>query len=286
MNAEKHVTPILLIAVVFVALFSTYAWFSANNYIKADLSMFSGTPTSFSINEGQGGQGDDSFNFTEKYSGQKGYKADGTVYTDADAPFYVFKTISYMMSGQTDITVDVALEELVVTTGSMYLYNFNNTLKNVIGLTDEQISALTEQTIINYYVTSTAYALNQKVRPSGANPSPIYFVYNESTSKVTHIIYTKSVVENYVTYDYWVSNGTDHDGLGVLPTDSHTSAKSTGISLTYGIGVTQAGTINYLGVYAGFYGYDSANQKYTECVFSNTQFRGSSFEFIFSAGGQ
>ena len=90
MNAEKHITPILLIVVVFVALFSTYAWFSASTYIKADLSLFSGTPTSFSINEGQGAQGDDTFNFPEKYSGQKGYKEDGTVYTDADAPFSVF----------------------------------------------------------------------------------------------------------------------------------------------------------------------------------------------------
>ncbi len=286
MNAEKHVTPILLIVVVFVALFSTYAWFSANTYIKADLSMFSGTPTSFSINEGQGGQGDDIFNFSEKYSGQKGYKADGTVYTDADAPFYVFKTISYMMSGTTDVVVDVALEKLVVTTGAMYLYNFNNTLKNVVGLTDEQIGALTEQTRLNYYVTSTAYATNASVLPSGTNPSDIYFVYNESTSKVTHIIYTKSVVNKYVTYDYWLSNGTDNEGSGVLPTDVHSSAKGVGIPLVYGIGVTQAGTINYIGVYAGFYGYDSVNQKYTECVFSNAQFRGSSFEFIFSAGGQ
>ncbi len=286
MNAEKHVTPILLIAVVFVALFSTYAWFSANSFIRADLSLYSGAPTSFSINEGQGGQGDDSFNFTEKYSGQKGYKADGTVYTDADAPFYIFKTISYIMSGQADVTVDVALEKLVVTTGSMYLYNFNNTLKYVVGLTDEQISALTEETRINYYVTSTAYALDQKTLPIGENPSSIYFVYNESTSKVTHIIYSKSIVDTFVTYDYWVSNGTDNDGLGVLPTDSHTSAKGVGIPLRYGVGVTQAGTVNYIGVYAGFYGYDSVNQKYTECVFSNTQFRGSSFEFIFSAGGQ
>ncbi|MCR4875037.1 MAG: hypothetical protein K5923_04805 [Clostridia bacterium] len=286
MNAEKHVTPILLIVVVFVALFSTYAWFSATTYIRADLSVYSGTPTSFSINEGQGGQGDDSFEFTEKYSGQKGYKADGTVYTDADAPFYIFKTISYVMSGENDVTVDVALEKLIVTVGSMYLYNFNNTLKNVVGLTDAQISALTEQTRLNYYVTSTAYALDSSALPSGPNPNSIYFVYNETTSKVTHIIYTKSVVENYVTYDYWPSNGTSNDGAGILPTDAHTSAKGAGIPLVYGTSVTRSGSVNYVGVYAGFYGYDSVNQKYTECVFSNAQFRGSSFEFIFSAGGQ
>ena len=286
MNAEKHVTPILLIVVIFVALFSTYAWFSATSYIRADLSMFSGVPTSFSISEGQGGQGDDTFTFANKYSGQKGYKADGTVYTDADAPFSVFKTISYIMSGPSDVVVDVALDKVVVTVGAMYLYNFNYTLKNVIGLTDEQINALTEETRLNYYVTATAYATNSNSLPTGASPSPIYFVYNDSTSKVTHIIYTKNVVDNYITYDYWVSNGTDNEGLGVLPTDTHTSAKGVGIPLVFGQGVTQTGTINYVGVYVGFYGYDSVNEKYTECVFSNPQFSGSSFEFIFSAGGQ
>lgn len=286
MNAEKHVTPILLIVVVFVALFSTYAWFSSNSYIRADLEMFSGVASSFSINEGQGASGNDSFEFSNKYSGQKGYKADGTVYTDSDAPFYVFKTISYTMSGESDVTIDVALEKLIVTVGSMYLYNFNNTLKNVIGLTDEQISALTAQTMLNYYVDSEDYAEDSTSLPSGANPSSIYFIYDSTQNKVTHIIYTKTIVEQYVTYDYWISNGTANDGAGVLPTDPHSSAKGVGIPLSYGAGVTKAGTVNYIGVYAGFYGYDSVNEKYTECVFSNAQFRGSSFEFIFSAGGQ
>ena len=190
------------------------------------------------------------------------------------------------MSGESNVVVDVELEKLVVTTGSMYLYNFDNTLKNVVGLTDGQVSELTEQTRLNYYVTSTAFATNTSTLPSGEHPSDIYFVYNETTEIVTHIIYTKSIVERYVTYDYWVSNGTDNEGAGILPTDAHTSAKGSGIPLTYGTGVTQAGTVNYIGVYAGFYGYDSVNQKYTECVFSNAQFRGSSFEFVFSAGGQ
>ena len=284
MGAEKHVTPILLIILVLVALVCTYAWFSASPSTKIGIELYTGVSTSFTISDGQGASGNNNqFVFDDLYSGQKGYKSDGTAYTDADAPFYLFKTISYTMKGQANTIVDIGLEKLVVEVGAMYLYSFDDTLKNVFGLTTQQIAALTNDTRLNYYVTSTAYASSASATPSGQNPSPFYMVYNTSTNKVTHFIFPKDIVQTYVTYDYWVSNNTDNEGAGVLPTDTHTSAKGAGISLTYPTDVSQAGITNYVGIYAGFYGFDGT--KYTECIFSDANFQGSTFSFTFSAGG-
>lgn len=297
MKAERHVIPILMIVLVLVALVCTYAWLSASAAETFEVNVEFESVTSFAISDGQG-QGGGSFSFEDLYSGQKGYKSDGTSYTDADAPFYLFKTVSYKMTGQSDATIDVALEKLTIEVGAMYLYTFDQTLKNVIGLSDAQISALTSSTKLNYYVTSTDYASNPNVLPSGANPSPIYLVCeveNGEITSITHLIYTSTVVQTYVTYDYWVSNGTDNDGAGVLPTDSHVSKKETGIHLQYieqgqsydstqyDGAVCKTGVTNYVGIYVGFYGYDGV--KYTECVFSNKNFQGSNFTFTFSAGG-
>lgn len=297
MNAEKHVLPILLIVLVLVTLVSTYAWFAVSSAEVLKVSIELGSVTTFTINAGQSQSGSN-FNFEDVYSGQKGYKPDGTPYTDADAPFYLFKTISYEMSGQSDTIVDVLLEKLTVQVGGMYLYSFNQTLKNVVGLSDDQISALTNSTILNYYVTATDYASDATTLPTGANPSPIYMVCeieNDEITSITHIIYTSTVVQTYVTYDYWVSNGTDNDGDGVLPTDPHASKKGTGIQLQYieqgqsydsthyDGAVCKTGYTNYVGIYAGFYGFDG--NKPTECVFSNKNFQGSTFTFTFSAGG-
>ncbi len=300
MNAEKHVLPILTIVLVLVALVCTYAWFTQGSDRIAKLSINSGTPTSFSISENQGATGDNQFAIDSMYSGQRGYRSDGTPYADDDAPFYVFKTISYEMSGQSNIVIDVSLDKLIVHTGDLYLYSFNETLKLVMGLTDEQIAALTETTKLNYYVEYTNAMesdVNAITAPTGANPNPIYMVYNSTTSKVVYLVFGKSVVDSYMTLDYWVSNAEDNEGLGVLPTDTHTSKKATGISLqyiedggsydaqNYDGAVCNSGFVNYFGVYIGFYGWDSVNNKGITCLFSDAKFQGSSFYFQLSAGG-
>ena len=63
----------------------------------------------------------------------------------------------------------------------------------------------------------------------------------------------------------------------------HTSAKSTGILLEYGEGVSEAGVINYVCVQALFYGNDGV--KNTPCIFADNKFQGSTFVIKFSAGG-
>jgi len=206
------------------------------------------------------------------------------------------------MSGQSDVTVDVVLEKVIVKVGEMYLYSFNDTLKKVMGLTDEQIAALTNETRLNYYV-EYSNAMESDVTaitaPTGANPNSIYMVYNSSTSKVIYIVFEKVIVDEFVTFDYWVSDGTSNEGLGIIPEDdpddNPTSKKATGIRLQYlpdgqgnpsqgydGI-VCESGYTNYVGVYVGFFGYDGV--KYTECLFSDNKFQGSEFHFMFSAGG-
>jgi len=289
MGAQKHVIPILLIIVIFVALLSTYAWFSMQSSLKAFGVISTGVPTSFALSDDQGDPTSNEYASFETYSGQKGYRDNGTAYDDQDAPFYIFKNISFLMKGQSAVHVTFALESIDVTLGTRYLYTFDQTLANVFNLSSQQISALTNETRLNYYVTSTAYAENNRALPTGANPSSIYMVYNTETSKVTHIIITSSVVSQYLTFDYWKSNDTDKDDdgtpEGIEPGDSHTSALSSGIDLTYGTEVSVAGIVNYVGVYVGFYGYDSTNSRYTECIFSDNNFQGSSFKLLFSAGG-
>ena len=277
MNGEKHVTVILLIVVVIVALMSTYAWFSASTAVRTYVEIFSGTPVAFSISDGQGGQGADAYEFGP-YSGQKGYDENGVVLTGEDSPYSVYQNIAYEMSGPSDITMTIELENVTVEVGLVYSYTFDQTLNKVFGLTNEAISALTEQTRLNYYVTATDYAEDTSVTPSGENPNAIYMVYNTSTNKVSHIIFTKSVVQQYMSFDYWASDETP-----VTPTDPHTSAKSTGILLEYGDGVSEAGVINYVCVQALFYGNDGV--KNTPCIFADNKFQGSTFTITFSAGG-
>ncbi len=277
MNGEKHVTVILLIVVVIVALMSTYAWFSVSSAPVSYLVMTSGAPVAFSISDAQGGQGSSAFNFGP-YSGQRGYDEFGNVLTNEDAPYSVYQNIPYKMTGAADVTMTVELESVIVEVGVIYTYSFDQTLINVFGLTSEAVSALNETTRQNYFVSATAYANDPTVLPSGANPNAIYMVYDTSTNKVTHLIFAKSVVSQYMSYDYWVSAETP-----VTPDDSHTSAKSTGILLEYGEDVSETGVVNYVCVQALFYGNDGV--KNTPCVFSNNKFQGSTFVIKFSAGG-
>ena len=313
MNAEKHVTPILLIVVVLVALVCTYAWFTAGDAIVANIEMSSGVATAFSLTGGEIGQetiytASDLYSGEGRslYSGQKGYKvinaSTSQVYTDNDKPFYVFKTLSYKMSGQADVVVDVALEKFFVKVHTMYTDTFKDTLKNIMGLTEEQATAVMADNSLkaNYYVeyTSQMESVSKITAPTGANPSPIYMVYNSTTSKVIYLVFTGNQMSNFMTFDYWVSDGTSNGNLGLIPNDNPAnnpaSKKATGIRLhflesgsTPGEGydgvVTKTGFVNYLGVYVGFYGHDGT--KYTECAFSNQKYRGSTFSFMFSAGG-
>ena len=277
MNGEKHVTAILLIVVVIVALMSTYAWFSVSSAPRSYLQIASGAPVAFSISDGQGGQGSSAYNFGP-YSGQRGYDANGVVLTGDDAPYSVYQNIAYTMSGSDDVTMTIELESVVVEVGLVYSYSFDQTLNKIFGLTNEAIGTLTDQTRLNYYVTSAAYSQDSNATPTGANPNAIYMVYNTSTNKVTHLIFTKSVVSQYMSFDYWASGETP-----VTPSDTHTSAKNTGILLEYGETVSEAGVINYVCVQALFYGNDGV--KNTTCIFSDNKFQGSTFVIKFSAGG-
>ena len=297
MDAEKHITPILLIIVVLIALVCTYAWFTESNYTNAFLTISAGTPTAFALSENGVDPNKGIYKFETQYSGQKGYKSDGSPYDDADAPFYLFKNIPYKMYGQTDAVLTVELEKLTVIlyseeenaeVESRYNYSFDQTLINVTGLTSSEVSNLSAAQRLNYYVTAADYEDDETVMPSGSNPNAIYMVYDSTlqTPKVTHLIFTKSVVDTYITLEYWDSNNTSNDGAGILPpaNPASISAKGTGITLTYASGrVSQSGTTNYLGLYLGFYGYDGEN--YTECFFSNNKFQGASFKILFSAGG-
>ena len=322
MKAENHVAVILLIVLVIVALVSTYAWFTtSSNHTIFDL-MNSGSPISFSFTDGSGSPSEekDHVDFDDypgyifedethipTYSGQKGYYNSGTeqsptwtAYTGSDAPFYLFKNISYKMYGASNLTMMVLLEKFVVTLDqSSYNYTFSQTLTNICGVAD-----VGSATISNYIVLNSAFKNNKSLEPSTGSQEIFvsiddededYVANNTATYKVVAIIYKGTEVSKYMTLDYWKSNesngrvdGEDNplDSRGILPSETNTHAVvnnvNSGITLTYPTDVCEAGMLNYVGIYVGFYGYQ--NGHYTQCLFSEARFRGSTFYFIFSAG--
>ena len=322
MNAEKHVTVILLIVVVIVALVSTYAWFSGASSNKITGTITSMTGSAFSFTDGTGEVTDDTdysgyddypgYATSEQthvpmYAGQKGYHYDDTLqtpawvsYTGSDAPFYLFKNISYKMYGNSYLTMLVLLEKFVVTLDQeSYNYNFNQTLTNICGVAD--VGSITTS---DYFVLNSSFKNNKALNPSTGSQEIFvsiddedanYVANDTSTYKVIAIIYRGTEVSKYMTLNYWKSNqsngrvdGEDNplDSRGVLPSESHTSAVvnnvNSGITLTYPTDVCEAGMLNYVGIYVGFYGYQ--NGHYTQCLFSEARFRGSTFYFILSAG--
>ena len=322
MNAEKHVTVILLIVVVIVALVSTYAWFSVASNNKVVAVITSGENTSFSFTDGSGeitqdknhvgfddypGYDTEEQTHTPMYAGQKGYHYDDTLqtpawvaYTGSDAPFYLFKNIPYKMYGASNVTLSVILEKFIVTLDQeSYNYNFNQTLTNICGVADVGSIATSD-----YIVLNSSFKTNKALEPSTGSQEIFmsiddedenYVANNTATYNVIAIIYKGTEVSKYMTLNYWKSNqsngrvdGEDNplDSRGVLPSESHTSAVvnnvNSGITLIYPTDVCEAGMLNYVGVYVGFYGYQ--NGHYTQCLFSEARFRGSTFYFILSAG--
>ena len=279
MGAEKHVMPILVIILVLVALISTYAWFATSTTNSAVVEIGSGEPTSFTITDGSGNPRTSEYEYggsgdldpNHKYSGQIGFKPDGSIYTDDNAPFIIYCKVPFSVSGVSQMTIAVNMEKLIVIVGEKYTYTLDQTLSQILGLAAEDYDTPEEKA--TYYVTSTAYATDSKTLPTSNNP--IYLVYNESTSKVTHIIYTQSVVSQYMSYDYWLSSAN-----AVEPVQNHGSGKSNG-----GISFVDNGSDQYMCVMIGFYGWDSTNNHATPCVFSGSKFRGSAFKMIMGAGG-
>lgn len=281
-GVEKHVLPILIIILVLVALISTYAWFSSDPKSNAIVEIGSGEPTSFAITDGSGQSSNGIYHYggetpsvENMYNGQIGYNESGVAYADDNAPFRIYPKIPFAVSGTSTMRIVVNFDKLIVTVGTRYTYDLDQTLEFIIGLDAADIALMTSQQKAAYYVTTTAYASDASTLPTSGNS--IYFIYNESTSKVVHLIYTSEVVQDYMTYDYWSSSED-----AVEPVNNHGSGKTTGYIEYVSDG---SGDDAYMCVMIGFYGYDSVNQHYTPCAFSGNKFRGSSFTFIMSAGG-
>ena len=279
MSAEKHVMPILLIVLVLVALVSTYAWFVTSSGQAYVVEITLDGYVSFAITNGSGQPGSGVYEFggqgdedpSHKYNGQQGYEQNGAACTGNDAPFHIYAKVPFSVSGASQMTIQVNMETLVVQVGPKYPASLDQSLSDILGLNAEDYDTVEEKA--TYYVTSTAYASDNTVTPSSNNP--IYLVYDETNEKVTHIIYTQSVVSQYMSYDYWLSSQN-----AVEPTQGHGSGKTAG-----GINFVDNGSDQYMCVMIGFYGYDSTNSHYTPCAFSGNKFRGSAFKIIMSAGG-
>lgn len=287
-GAEKHVLPILLIILVLVALVSTYAWFFATTSKNVAVEIGAGEPTSFAITDGAGQSVDGVYHYggetpsvENMYNGQIGYNESGVAYNDDNAPFRIYPKIPFAVSGASTLRIVVGFDKLIVTVGNRYNYTFNESLTNICG-----VANIGSITVSDYIVLNSSFTANNSLEPSTGTQNIFlsiddedanYVANDTSTYKVKSIIYKSEVVQNYMTYDYWISSQSASE-----PTNNHGSGKTTGYMEYVSDG---SGDDAYMCVMIGFYGYDSTNEHYTPCIFAGNKFRGSSFTFIMSAGG-
>jgi len=284
-NVEKHITPILLMVVALVALVSTFAWFSTIQTSIVDLSLESGTSTSFTLSQ-ESGFTDGVYTAGEEdyYQGQKGFDEQGNQYpaADSDAPYGFTYNLLYRMSSGGAVTVRVSLDKVVVTLGNNYNYSLQKTIDEII-----VGSHVEEQYLDQYYSTSVNSI------PSGIGASDFYCVCTQDKSQVTHFVINGSLyTSTYFYLDYWESTveGVARNGTGYV------SARTSGVTLPFmsdenaattmlGGGVTAQGRANYIGIYIGFYGKDINTGLYNkQFIFSDPIFQGSTFDFELSAG--
>ena len=284
-NVEKHITPILLMVVALVALVSTFAWFSTIQTSIVDLSLESGTSTSFTLSQESGfTDGVHTAGEENYYQGQKGFDEEGNEYLapNSDAPYGFTYNLLYRMSSGGAVTVRVSLDKVVVTLGNNYNYSLQKTIDEII-----VGSHVEEQYLDQYYSTSVNSI------PSGIGASDFYCVCTQDKSQVTHIVINGSLyTSTYFYLDYWESTveGVARNGTGYV------SARTSGVTLpfmsdenaattTLGGGVTAQGRANYIGIYIGFFGKDTNTGVYNkQFLFSDPIFQGSTFDFVLSAG--
>ena len=104
MKAQGHVTPILVLVVVLVALVSSYAWLSSSGEQGFSATITTGSVMTISITDL------DASDTVDKYTGQKGYQLVDNRYVAYDAqsieaPYNVYLTQSYSVAATADVIV-------------------------------------------------------------------------------------------------------------------------------------------------------------------------------------
>lgn len=268
---EKKITPILTIVVLFVLLVSTYAWFSNLSYVRIISNIGTGAPTKIVL--GVGDKND--FNIEDLnipfYQGQKGFDEKGVAYPKEEADYLYAVDVNFLYKAQatSTSTLYVTLDKAVIKVGSLYNLSKDASLEllgiNISGFTDDDYKK---------YISNDTELYSA---PTTGNSS-VYIVYDNINNKVVAFVFKGEETSKHFEFDYWKSYSQK------VNREDSISAKESGILLTYGETISEAGINNYMGLYIGFCGYNTEEAKYNKTfLFSNSVFQGSTFDFYLSA---
>ena len=272
---EKRVAPILVIIVLFIALLSTYAWFSDSMTASLILDMESGTPTVVVLGTGTESKTDYDLSkdfSVDPYRGQEGFKSTGEPYDESEADYLYSIDINFPYRAQapTNVTFYIKLSKVVIELGASYSRSLSEAIADIAAIMNT--TAVGEDT--RFYSNSVdSY-------PTGEGASSFYVVWDNTNNKVTHIVIGEAYVTNCFEFDYWKSAESKvvRNGTG------YTSAKISGIGLEYEKEVSNAGTQNYVGIYIGFCGYNSTDKIFNKTfAFSSPYYQGSTYMFYLAA---
>lgn len=272
---EKKLAPIIVIVLLFVALLSTYAWFSDKTTTVGIFEISSGSPNRVVL-----GTGTDSItDYTVEnlkipfYQGQKGFKADGTAFTSDEADFLYAVDVNFPYKAQSEqsATFKLELDKAIIRVGGSFNLSVDNSLTllgfNPTNFADDDYNKYLSTSVDSY--------------PTGESASPTYIVCDNLTDKnIQAFVIDSSRVKEFFEFDYWKSAKTKIERKGT----GYISAINSGVSLAYSTEVSEAGILNYIGLYIGFCGYNDTDKKYNKTfVFSDTNFQGSTYEFRLTA---
>ena len=270
MKASSHVTPILVLVVVLVALVSAYAWFSSG--VTSDYSdvITTGSVAIISISNL------DASNLVDKYTGQKGfYKENGSYHEYAsdhvEAPYNVYLTHKFNAAASSDMTVSFSLEKAIIELPNTFSRNLAWVLSNSFNV---DVNAQ-DYDYTKYYSTDVDTA------PTGNYG---YYAVGATTSTIRKIVLLSSVVNDYFYFKAW-------RGESLSDTTTASTALTYPITFTYSETVSastiqKTPTEKYVRMHIGYYGKvtDSSvqNQNNTYMgpfIFNATQYSGSQFKF-------
>ena len=265
MKSQSHVTLILVLVVVLVALVSAYAWFSAGVQFDYHDVITTGSVTSISITD------IDASDIENKYSGQKGFQLVDNTYVayaqdNVEAPYNVYLNQSYQASASNNITLRFILSKAVIELPNSFSRNLAWILSNSFGV----------DTTAQDYDYTKYYSTAENVVPTG-NTSGFYAV-GASTSTIRKIVLMDSAVNNYFYFDYWAASS-------LSDATTAATALTYPIELIYGQTIAQTPVTNYVRLHLGYYGkvLDSNHTQYGQYVmpfiFNATQYSGSTFVF-------
>lgn len=271
---EKRVAPMLVIVVLFIALLSTYAWFSDSMTASLILDIESGTPTVVVLGAGTESKTDYDLNTDFKvdpYRGQEGFKSTGEPYGESEADYLYSIDINFPYRAQapTNVTFYIKLSKVIIELGTSYSRSLSEAIADIAAIMNIPVDK--EE---NFYSNSI------DSNPTGEGASSFYVVWDNTNNKVTHIVIGEAYVTDYFEFDYWKSAESKvlRNGTG------YTSAKISGIGLEYEKEVSNAGTKNYVGIYIGFCGYNSTDKIFNKpFAFSSPYYQGSTYMFYLAA---